>query len=164
MSDAVVFRLAARPLRVIKTRTRPLPGTGWWRSDMTDRFHYSVEITLTRGEEGASLYINCRKALPVEVREQETDPEGALAQLLEGARSFSTWAKGCLRPVGGLPGHETTSLNDEQFSGDLFTVSNGLVWQARALSDVEEEIAQILAYAETEVLPQFFEPVTDGAA
>jgi hypothetical protein len=164
MSDATVFRLAARASRDIKTRTGPLPGTGWRRSDMTDRFGYSVEITLTRGEEGATLYINCRTALPVEIREQQTDPEGALAQLLEGTRGFSIWAKGALRPVGGLPGQETTSLVDDQFSGDLFTMSNGLVWQAQALSDVEEEIAQMLAYAETVVLPQFLEHVTDGTA
>jgi len=83
------------------------------------------------------------------------------SDLLEGARSFSTWARGALRPVGGLPGSETTSLADDQFSGDLFILSNGLVWQAQALSDVEEEIATMLAYAETEVLPQFLEPVTD---
>lgn len=30
-------------------------------------------------------------------------------------------------------------------------------------SDVEEEIAQMLAFAETEVLTQFMEAVTDGA-
>lgn len=130
---------------------------------MTDRFGYSVEITLTRGEEGATLYINCRTALPVEIREQQTDLEAALAQLLEGTRSFSIWATGALRPVGGLPGRETTSLVDDQFSGDLFILSNGLVWQAHTLSDVEEEIAKMLAYAETEVLPQFLEPATDGA-
>lgn len=164
MSDPGVFRLAAQPLRVIKTRTGPLPGTGWRRSDMTDRSGYSVEINLTRGEEGAALYINCRKALAVEVREHETDPEGALAEILRGTRSFSTWAKGSLRPVGGLPGQETTSLTEGQFSGDLFIVSNGLIWQAHALSAVEEEIAQMLAYAEREVLPQFLERVSDGSA
>ena len=53
VSDATVFRLAARPLRAIKTRTGPLPGTGRRRSDMTDRFGYSVEITLTRGRGGS---------------------------------------------------------------------------------------------------------------
>lgn len=159
-----MFRLAARPSRAIKTKTGPLPGTGWRRSDMTDRFGYSVEITLTRGEEGAVLYINCRQAMEEEVREQQADPEGVLASALEGARSFSTWAKGALRSVGGLPGSGTTSLVDDQFSGDLFILSNGLVWQARALSDVEEEIATMLAYAETDVLPQFLEPVTDGTA
>ncbi|WP_296570915.1 hypothetical protein [Phreatobacter sp.] len=131
---------------------------------MTDRSGYSVEINLTRGEEGAALYINCRKALAVEVREHETDPEGALAEILRGTRSFSTWAKGSLRPVGGLPGQETTSLTEGQFSGDLFIVSNGLIWQAHALSAVEEEIAQMLAYAEREVLPQFLERVSDGSA
>lgn len=130
---------------------------------MTQRSGYSVEITLTRGEEGAVLYINCRQALEVEVRDQQADPEAVLASALEGARSYSTWVKGTLRPVGGLPGSETTSLVDDQFSGDLFILSNGLVWQTQALSDVEEEIATMLAYAEAEVLPQFLEPVTDGA-
>ncbi|WP_430463957.1 hypothetical protein [Tabrizicola sp.] len=128
---------------------------------MTQRSGYSVEITLTRDEE-AVLYISCREALEVEVRDQQADPEAVLASALEGARSFSTWAKGALRCVGGLPGSETTSLVDDQFSGDLFILSNGLVWQAQALSDVEEEIATMLAYAEAEVLPQFLEPVTDG--
>ena len=131
---------------------------------MTDRFGYSVEITLTRGDEGAALYVNCRAALPVEVREQDTDPEGALARLLEGTRGFSTWARGCLRPVGGLSGRETSRLTDGQFGGELFIVSDGLVWQAHALGDAEEEIAQMLAYAETTVLPQFLDRVPDDGA
>lgn len=164
MSHAVVFQLAARPLSLIKTKTGPLPGTGWRRSDMTERSGYSVEITLTRSDEGAVLYMNCREALELEVREQRADPEGLLASTLEGARSFSTWARGAVRPVGGLPGSETTSLANDQYSGDLFILSNGLVWHAHALSDVEEEIATMLAYAETDVLPQFLEQVTDATA
>jgi len=79
-----MFRLEARPSRAIKTKTGPLPGTGWRRSDTTDRSAYSVEITLTRGDEGAVLYINCRQAQEVEVREQQADPEGVLASALAG--------------------------------------------------------------------------------
>lgn len=62
---------------------------------MTDRFGYSVEITLTRGEERARLYINCRTALRVEIREKQSDPEAALAQLLGEAR-FLDLGDGCL--------------------------------------------------------------------
>jgi hypothetical protein len=126
---------------------------------MTDRFGYSVEINLIRGDEGAALYINCRKALASEVTRYGTDAEGALAEQIAGQSSFSTWAKGCQRSVGGLPGHETASLTDGQYSGDLFILSDALVWQAQALGDVEQEIVQMLAYAEQEVLPQFLETV-----
>lgn len=164
MRDFSEFRLAERPLRDIKTKTGPLPGTGWRRSTMSERSSYSVEINLIRSDEGAALYINCREAAPSEITSFETDIDGILTGQLEGMRSFSTWANGSLRPVGGLPGYETTNLVDDQFSGDLFIRSNGLVWQANAVSNAEEDIVPMLAFAESQILPQFLEPVANGAA
>ena len=152
-------RLVARPLRSIKLSKDLLPGTGWRTSTLAEPRTYdvSIEYLYETDEDASALFVNCRNALQSEV-EGLADPAAYLEEILAGTRSFSTSAEGRLREIAGLPGMETASVVDGRFDGGISVLSGSLVWHAHATSGDRDLVTTLVRFAETTILPQFFEP------
>lgn len=120
---------------------------------------FSLMISYQVDEPGLifALVTFLRDELPGEVARFRSDPEGMLAQVLDGTRSFARSVAGGLGPVGPLPGMWTEHQVEDRFERSIDIAADGLVFGAAATSTSAALTRAATDFAETRILPLFLD-------